>query len=419
MHLPEQDPQVWSAIRAEMLRQQDGLEMIASENYTSLAVMEAVGSVLTNKYAEGYPGRRYYGGCEHVDTIETLAMDRAKQLFGAEHANVQPHSGSQANMSVYLTVLQPGDTVLGLNLAHGGHLTHGMNLNISGKLYKFIPYGVTRDHHRIDFDQVAELARTHRPKLIVAGASAYPREIPHDRFAEIAREVGAKLMVDMAHYAGLVAAGLHHNPVPVADFVTTTTHKTLRGPRAGLVLCRASYATDLNRSVFPGLQGGPLMHVVAGKAVCFGEALKPEFRRYSQAVIENAQALAEVLASGGLALVSGGTDNHLVLVDVTPLGIGGKQAEAALEHCGITVNKNMIPFDTRKPVDPSGVRIGTPALTTRGMGTSEMKQIGAWMLEALRNPADDTVHQRIRTDVSALCQQFPVPATGSDVVSMS
>jgi glycine hydroxymethyltransferase len=411
--IEQQDPDVWSAIAAEMDRQQDGLEMIASENYTSPAVMQAVGSVLTNKYAEGYPGRRYYGGCEHVDVVENLAIERAKQLFGAEHANVQPHSGSQANMAVYLTTLQPGDTVLGLDLAHGGHLTHGMRLNISGILYNFISYGVTRDTHRIDFDQVARLAREHKPKLIVAGASAYPREIPHDRFAEIAHDVGAKLFVDMAHYAGLVAAGLHHNPVPVSDFVTTTTHKTLRGPRAGLCLSKAEYAKDLNRSVFPGLQGGPLMHVIAGKAVCFGEALRDEFKQYAQQVIDNAKTLAETLSAGGLKLVSGGTDNHLMLVDVTTLGIGGKLAEQTLEKCGITVNMNMIPFDERKPMDPSGVRIGTPALTSRGMGTGEMRTIGAWMLEALSSPEDTTLQQRIGGEVSQLCSQFPVPAAAT------
>ena len=408
--LQQQDPDVWAAIAAEMERQQDGLEMIASENYTSVAVMQAVGSVLTNKYAEGYPGRRYYGGCEHVDVVENLARDRAKQLFGAEHANVQPHSGSQANQSVYVTLLQPGDTVLGLDLAHGGHLTHGMKLNLSGQLYKFYSYGVTKDTNRIDFDQVARLAREHKPKLIVAGASAYPREIPHEKFADIARECGAKLFVDMAHYAGLVAAGVHNNPVPVADFVTTTTHKTLRGPRSGLVLCRQEYAKDLDRSVFPGLQGGPLMHVVAGKAVCFGEAMSPEFKAYGQAIIDNAKVLADTLLSGGLKLVSGGTDNHLMLVDVTAVGIGGKLATEALERCGISVNMNMIPFDTRKPMDPSGVRIGTPALTTRGMGVDEMKRVGGWILEALRNPNDAAVQQRVRGEVSQLCAQFPVPA---------
>ncbi|MGE3776288.1 MAG: serine hydroxymethyltransferase [Pirellulaceae bacterium] len=408
-NLATQDPEVWTAIAAEIHRQADGLEMIASENYTSAAVMQATGSPLTNKYAEGYPGRRYYGGCQHVDVVEALAIERAKLLFGAEHANVQPHSGSQANMAVYLTVLQPGDTVLGLDLAHGGHLTHGMKKNVSGILYHFVSYGVTRDTHRIDFDQVAKLAREHRPKLIVAGASAYPREIPHGRFAEIASVVGALLFVDMAHYAGLVAAGLHDNPVPIADFVSTTTHKTLRGPRAGLVLCKNQYAKELNSSVFPGLQGGPLMHVIAGKAVCLGEALRPEFKTYARQIIANSRALADVLLKGGLRLVSGGTDNHLMLVDVTPLGIGGKLAEHILDECGITVNKNMIPFDERKPADPSGIRVGTPALTTRGMGEDEMRRIGAWMLDALRSPSDETLHQRTRAEVSELCRHFPVP----------
>jgi glycine hydroxymethyltransferase len=367
--------------------------------------------VLTNKYAEGYPGRRYYGGCEHVDTVENLARDRLKQLFGAQHANVQPHSGSQANQAVYLTAVQPGDVVLGLDLAHGGHLTHGMKLNLSGILYHFVPYGVTRDTHRIDFDQVARLAREHKPKLIVAGASAYPREIPHAKFAEIAREVGAKLFVDMAHYAGLVAAGLHDNPVPVADFVTSTTHKTLRGPRGGLILCREEYAKDVDRNVFPGIQGGPLMHVIAGKAICFGEALQPSFKAYAQAILDNAKALAEALTAGGGRLVSGGTDNHLMLLDVTPLGIGGKQAEAALGACGITVNKNMIPYDQRKPMDPSGVRIGTPAVTTRGMGTGEMKRIAALILQALKAPDDAELHIRLREEVFDLCDQFAVPNT--------
>lgn len=403
------DPEIWAAVAQEIERQQDGLEMIASENYTSPAVMQAAGSVLTNKYAEGYPGRRYYGGCEHVDVVENLARERAKKLFGAEFANVQPHSGSQANMTIYLTALEPGDTVLGLDLAHGGHLTHGMHLNISGMLYQFVSYGVREDDHRIDFDQVAQLAREHKPKLIVAGASAYPREIPHPRFAEIAADVGAMLMVDMAHYAGLVAAGLHDNPVPLADFVTTTTHKTLRGPRGGLCLAKKKYAKTINSRLFPGLQGGPLMHVIAGKAVCFGEALNPEFKTYCQQVIDNAQALAEVLAGGGLRLISGGTDNHLILVDVTSLGIGGKLAETALGACGITVNKNMVPFDQRKPVDPSGIRIGTPALTSRGMGVDEMRDIGRWMLTALRSPEDDGVQEKIRDQVRQLCTQFPTP----------
>ena len=404
------DPAVWAAIDAEVQRQQDGLEMIASENYTSLAVMEAVGSVLTNKYAEGYPGRRYYGGCEHVDVVERLACERARQLFGAEHANVQPHSGSQANMAVYFTAIEVGDTVLGLDLAHGGHLTHGMRLNVSGQLYNFISYGVSPDTHRIDFDQVARLAREHRPKLIVAGASAYPREIPHDRFASIAEDVGAKLFVDMAHYAGLVAAGLHHNPVPVADFVSTTTHKTLRGPRGGLVLCRQEYAKPLNSRVFPGVQGGPLMHVIAGKAICLEEASQPDFQQYAQAVIDNARVLAEVLMAGGLRLISNGTDNHLMLVDVTPLGIGGKLAEEVLDRCNITVNKNMIPFDQRKPLDPSGIRIGTPALTTRGMRGDEMRRIGEWMLSGLRSPEDEALQRRLRSEVVELCKDFPVPA---------
>ena len=408
--IAKNDPDVWQAIASEIERQADGLEMIASENYTSPAVMQAAGSVLTNKYAEGYPGRRYYGGCQFVDVVEQLAIDRAKQLFGAEFANVQPHSGSQANTAIYLTALEPGDTVLGLDLAHGGHLTHGMKLNISGMLYHFISYGVTRDTQRLDFDQIAALAREHKPKLIVAGASAYPREIPHDKFAEIARGAGAKLMVDMAHYAGLVAAGLHNSPVPMADFVTTTTHKTLRGPRAGLCLAKDEYGKTINSRVFPGIQGGPLMHIIAGKAICFAEALRPDFKQYARQIIENAKALADALLIGGLKLVSGGTDNHLLLVDVTPLGIGGKLAEQALDRCGITINKNMIPYDERKPVDPSGIRIGTPALTTRGMGTPEMRTIGAWMIDALKSPDDDAVLSRIRHEIRQLCQQFPVPA---------
>jgi glycine hydroxymethyltransferase len=408
------DPEVWAAVAGEIERQQDGLEMIASENYTSLAVMQAAGSVLTNKYAEGYPGRRYYGGCEHVDVVENLARDRAKQLFGAEFANVQPHSGAQANMAIYLAALTPGDTVLGLDLAHGGHLTHGMRLNFSGMLYNFVSYGVREDDHRIDFDQLAQLAREHKPKLIVAGASAYPREMEHARFAQIAADVGAQLMVDMAHYAGLVAAGLHDNPVPVADFVTSTTHKTLRGPRGGLCLAKKEYAKVINSRVFPGMQGGPLMHVIAGKAVCFGEALRAEFKTYCQQVIDNCKALAEVLAGGGLSLVSGGSDNHLLLVDVTPLGISGKVAEQTLEQCGITVNKNMIPFDQRKPMDPSGIRIGTPALTTRGMGEEEIRSVGRWILRALRDAENRAVLEEIRGEVRELCAQFPVPAAGGD-----
>ncbi|TWT46411.1 serine hydroxymethyltransferase [Botrimarina hoheduenensis] len=409
-YIEQNDPQVWSAIAAEMDRQQDGLEMIASENYTSPAVQQAVGSVLTNKYAEGYPGRRYYGGCEHVDVVEDIARDRAKELFGAEFANVQPHSGSQANAAVYLALVEPGDTVLGLDLAHGGHLTHGMKLNMSGMLYNFHSYGVRKEDCRLDFDQVARLAREHKPKLIIAGASAYPREIPHAKFREIADEVGAKLWVDMAHYAGIVAAHLHDDPVKVADVVTTTTHKTLRGPRSGLILARQEYAKVLNSRVFPGTQGGPLMHVVAGKAVCFGEALKPEFRTYIQQVLDNAKVLAETLAAGGLRLITGGTENHLMLVDVTPLGIGGKTAETVLERCSITINMNMIPFDERKPMDPSGIRVGTPALTTRGMGIEEMRTIGDWMLQGLKAPEDEKLHARLRAQVGELCTGFPVPS---------
>jgi glycine hydroxymethyltransferase len=412
--LAANDPEVWSAVADEIERQHQGLEMIASENYTTPAVMQAVGSVLTNKYAEGYPGRRYYGGCEFVDVVEDLARNRVKELFGAEFANVQPHSGSQANTAIYLAVLEPGDTVLGLSLAHGGHLTHGMHLNISGMLYNFVSYGVRQDDHRIDFDELAKLAREHKPKLIVAGASAYPREIPHARFAEIAADVGAKLMVDMAHYAGLVAAGLHDNPVPVADYVTSTTHKTLRGPRGGLCLAKKKYAKTINSRVFPGIQGGPLMHVIAGKAVCFAEALQPEFKTYAQQIIDNARVLAESLAGGGLSLVSGGTDNHLLLVNVLPLGVGGKVAESVLEACGITVNKNMIPYDERKPNDPSGIRVGTPALTSRGMGEDEMRTIARWMLESLRAPEDTVVHERIRGEVRDLCTHFPVPAAALD-----
>jgi len=408
--LQNQDVDIFNAINNEAQRQQDGLEMIASENYTSPAIMEAAGSVLTNKYAEGYPGRRYYGGCEVVDVIEDIARDRAKELFGAEYANVQPNSGSQANQAVYLSALDVGDTVLGLDLAHGGHLTHGMRLNLSGKLYNFINYGVTKDTNRIDFDQVAALAKEHKPKMIVAGASAYPREIDHAKFKEIADEVGAILFVDMAHYAGLVAGGAHNSPVPYADFVSTTTHKTLRGPRAGLVMCKKKWAKKLNSAVFPGMQGGPLMHIVAGKAVCFAEALKPEFKQYAANVIANSKALAEGLLKSDLKLVSGGTDNHLVLVDVTPLGIGGSVAEETLDKCGITINKNMIPYDQRQPMDPSGIRIGTPALTTRGMDTDQMTQIAAWIIEALQSADDSAKLESIRGAVKEMCETFPVPA---------
>jgi glycine hydroxymethyltransferase len=407
--IEQQDPEIWAAIVGEQERQRNGLEMIASENYTSPAVMQAMGSVLTNKYAEGYPGKRYYGGCHFVDIAEDLARERARKLFGAEHVNVQPHSGAQANTAVYLAALEPGDVVLGLDLAHGGHLTHGMRLNISGKLYHFHSYGVRPDDHRIDFDQVAALSREHKPKLIVAGASAYPREMEHGKFAEIAQSCGAKLMVDMAHYAGIVAAGLHDDPVPVADYVTTTTHKTLRGPRGGMIICREEHAKKIDSAVFPGIQGGPLMHVIAGKAVCFGEALQDSYRTYIERVLDNAQALAETLLAGGAKLVSGGTDNHLMLADVTPLGVSGRQAEIALERCDITVNKNMIPFDQRKPMDPSGIRVGTPALTTRGLGRQEMQNIGGWILQVLKAPDDETVAQRVRGEVLQLCKQFPVP----------
>jgi glycine hydroxymethyltransferase len=406
------DPEIFAAVEAERRRQTDGLEMIASENYTSAAVLEAVGTVLTNKYAEGYPGKRYYGGCEHVDTVEDLARKRVCTLFGAEHANVQPHAGSQANMAVFLTVLKPGDTFLAMDLAHGGHLTHGMHLNFSGQLYRAVHYGVRESDQRIDFDQVARLAREHRPRLLIAGASAYPREIEHARFAEIAREVGARFMVDMAHYAGLVAADLHDDPVPVADFVTSTSHKTLRGPRSGFVLCREADAKDLDRTVFPGMQGGPLEHVVAGKAVCFGEALQPSFKTYAAQIVANAKVLAETLLAGGVALASGGTDNHLMLADVTTLGLTGRIAEAALDKAGITVNKNMIPFDRRKPLDPSGIRIGTPALTTRGMREPEMRRVGAWILGVLRAPDDESNLTRIRHEIREFASAFPVPGIG-------
>ena len=407
--LQSADPALWQSIQLERTRQHDGLELIASENYTSAAVMEAAGTVLTNKYAEGYPGRRYYGGCEFVDQIETLAIERAKELFGAQHANVQPHAGSQANMSVYLTLLKPGDTYLAMNLAHGGHLTHGHPLNFSGQLYRPIAYGVRESDHRIDFDEVARLAKEHKPKLIVAGASAYPREIDHAKFADIAREVGAKLMVDMAHYSGLVAAGIHNSPVPVADFVTSTSHKTLRGPRSGFVLCREEYGKDLDKSVFPGMQGGPLVHVIAGKAVCFLEAMQPAYKDYAKQIVANAKTLADTLMAGGIKLASGGTDNHLMLCDVTPIGLTGKIAEKALDHAGITVNKNMIPFDQRKAMDPSGIRVGTAALTTRGMKQDEMKKVGQWILTILRAPDDESVAARVQGEIREFCKSFPVP----------
>ncbi len=410
--LPQADPEVFAAIQAEETRQVNGLELIASENYTSAAIMEAAGTVLTNKYAEGYPGRRYYGGCEVVDDVESLARKRACELFGAEHANVQPHAGSQANMAVYLTLLKPGDTILAMDLAHGGHLTHGMHLNFSGQLYNVVHYGVRESDHRLDFDQVASLAREHKPSLIVAGASAYPREIEHPKFAQIAEEVDAKLMVDMAHYAGLVAAGLHDNPVKCADFVTSTTHKTLRGPRSGLILSKKEYAKGIDRSVFPGMQGGPLCHIVAAKAICFGEALRPDFKAYGQQIINNARVLAETLVAGGITLASGGTDNHLMLCDVTSIGLTGKIAEKALDNAAITVNKNMIPFDKRKPLDPSGIRIGTAALTTRGMKEDEMKRVGAWILEVLAAPEDDSVAAKVAGEIEQFASAFPVPGIG-------
>ncbi len=408
--LKNADPEVWQASQGERRRQQEGLEMIASENYTSPAVLEAQGSVLTNKYAEGYPGRRYYGGCEFVDVVERLAIDRVTQLFHAERANVQPHSGAQANMAVYFAALNPGDTILAMDLAHGGHLTHGMRLNFSGKLYHVVSYGVSRENERIDFDQVARQAREHRPKMVVAGASAYPREIDFARFAEICAEVKALLMVDMAHVAGLVAAGLHADPVAVSDFVTSTTHKTLRGPRSGFVLCKKDWIQTVNQSVFPGMQGGPLMHVVAAKAVAFGEALRPDFRVYAAQILANARTLAHELGGLGFRLVSGGTDNHLLLVDVASRGLTGKIAEQSLDAAGITVNKNMIPFDTRPPLDPSGIRIGTPALTTRGMREPEMRTIAGWIGEVLAKPDDTSVQERVRSRVCDLGKQFPAPA---------
>jgi glycine hydroxymethyltransferase len=411
MHVLEQaDPAIWQAIQNECRRQQQGLEMIASENYASAAVMAAQGSVLTNKYAEGYPGRRYYGGCEFVDVVERVALDRLLQLFGAERANVQLHSGAQANMAVYFACLDHGDTILAMDLAHGGHLTHGMRLNFSGKWYKVVSYGVRRDDERLDFDHVARLAKEHRPKLVVAGASAYPREIDFNQFAQICADVGALLLVDMAHIAGLVAAGQHGSPVPTADFVTSTTHKTLRGPRGGFVLCKKDWGPKINSAVFPGLQGGPLMHVIAAKAVAFAEALRPEFKSYAAQTIANARTLAHELERVGFRLVSGGTDNHLLLVDVASRGVTGKTAEQALDDVGITLNKNMIPFDTRPPVDPSGIRLGTPALTTRGMREPEMRAIAGWIGMVLANPADGAAHERVRGGVRDLCAQFPAPA---------
>jgi glycine hydroxymethyltransferase len=408
--LERQDPAVFAAIEDERRRQQRGLEMIASENYTSPAVMECQGSALTNKYAEGYPGKRYYGGCEFVDEIEKLAIERVLKIFGAERANVQLHSGAQANMSVFLAALTPGDTILSMDLAHGGHLTHGMRLNFSGKYFKIVHYGVTKSDERIDFAQVAELARMHHPKLIIAGASAYPRFLDFAKFGEIAKETGALLMVDMAHVAGLVAARLHPDPVPHAEFVTSTTHKTLRGPRAGFILCKNDWGQKINSAVFPGVQGGPLMHVVAAKAVAFGEVLQPSFAEYMKQTLANAKTVAAELQSAGFRIVSGGTDNHLLLVDVASKGVTGKIAEKALEAAGITVNKNMIPYDTRAPLDPAGIRVGTPALTTRGMKEPEMKRIAGWIAEVLNAVEDTSLQTRIRGQVEELCQAFPTPA---------
>jgi glycine hydroxymethyltransferase len=404
------DPDVAHWIREEERRQNHNLELIASENWVSRAVREAQGSVLTNKYAEGYPGRRYYGGCEFIDKVEALAIERAKALFSAEHANVQPHSGSQANMAAYMTVAKPGETILGMNLSHGGHLTHGHPLSFSGKDYKVVAYGVSRDDERVDFEELARLAREHRPKIIIAGASAYVRELDFRRFAEVAEEVGAALVVDIAHIAGLVIAGLHMSPVPYAPIVTSTTHKTLRGPRGGLILCRTVHAKDLDRNVFPGVQGGPLEHVIAAKAVAFAEAATPEFRDYQRRIVENAKALAGALSKRGFRLVSGGTDNHMMLVDVGARGISGKDAEKALDRLQITVNKNTIPFDTRPPMVASGVRIGTPAVTSRGMGPAEMDTIADCIARALDAIGDAAVEESVRRTVGELCAGFPLVA---------
>ncbi|MED3666188.1 serine hydroxymethyltransferase [Geobacillus kaustophilus] len=407
-YLPQQDPQVFAAIEQERKRQHAKIELIASENFVSRAVMEAQGSVLTNKYAEGYPGRRYYGGCEYVDIVEDLARERAKQLFGAEHVNVQPHSGAQANMAVYFTVLEHGDTVLGMNLSHGGHLTHGSSVNFSGIQYNFVEYGVDPETHVIDYDDVREKARLHRPKLIVAGASAYPRIIDFAKFREIADEVGAYLMVDMAHIAGLVAAGVHPNPVPYAHFVTTTTHKTLRGPRGGMILCQEQFAKQIDKAIFPGIQGGPLMHVIAAKAVALGEALQDDFKVYAKRVVENAKRLAAALQNEGFTLISGGTDNHLLLVDLRPQQLTGKTAEKVLDEVGITVNKNTIPYDPESPFVTSGIRIGTAAVTTRGFGLEEMDEIAAIIGLVLKNVGSEQALEEARQRVAALTEKFPL-----------
>jgi glycine hydroxymethyltransferase len=402
------DPEVAAAIDAEVLRQHEGLEMIASENFVSEAVLEAAGSVFTNKYAEGYPGKRYYGGCEFTDVVESLARDRAKKLFGAEHANVQPHSGSSANMEAYAAVLQPGDTILGLNLAHGGHLTHGHPLNFSGKTYKVVAYGVRKDTETIDYDELAEIAQREKPKMIIGGGSAYSRIFDFPRMRQIADSVGAIFLVDMAHFAGLVAGGAHPSPVPHAQIVTSTTHKTLRGPRSGLILSKEQFAKDIDKYVFPGAQGGPLVHIIAAKAVCFGEALKPEFKDYAYQVVKNAKALAETMVAEGYRVISGGTDTHLFLVDVFSKGMLGSEAENALGRAGITVNKNAIPFDTNPPMKPSGIRIGSPALTTRGMKEDEMRAIAKWIAEALNNRTNESALEKIRKQVLELAEAFPL-----------
>ena len=406
--LAQSDPEIAAAIANETTRQAEGLELIASENFVSTAVLEAAGSVMTNKYAEGYPGKRYYGGCEFVDVAEALAIARAKALFGADHVNVQPHSGAQANMAVYLTLLKPGDVVLGMNLAHGGHLTHGHPLNFSGKLYTIVPYGVRQDDERLDYEEFERLAHEHKPKVLIAGASSYSRVIDFERMGKVARAVGAPLVVDMAHIAGLVAGGQHPSPVPHADFVTTTTHKTLRGPRGGMVMCRQQYAKDLDRAVFPGVQGGPLMHVIAAKAVCFRDAATPEFKDYQKQLVANAKRLSAAMTAAGFRIVSGGTDNHIVLVDTFSQGITGKAAEAALGTAGITVNKNAIPFDKNPPMVASGVRLGTPAVTTRGMGEAQMDEIAGLIARALATPDDSAALTMVKAEVEQLCRKFPL-----------
>ena len=408
--LEEFDPEIAQAIKGEVDREAYTLEMIASENFVSESVMEALGSVMTNKYAEGYPGKRYYGGCEHVDVAEALAIERAKKLFNAEHANVQPHSGSQANMAVYHTVLKPGDTIMGMNLSHGGHLTHGSPVNFSGYTYTVVPYGVNKETELIDYDEVARLAREHKPEMIVVGASAYPRVIDAVKFREIADEVGAKIMTDIAHPAGLVATGLYPSPVPYSEFVTTTTHKTLRGPRGGMILCREEFAKEVNKRIFPGIQGGPLMHVIAAKAVAFKEALNDDFVTYQKQVVSNAKHLAERLVSAGFKIVSGGTDTHLLLVDLCNKDITGKAAEEALDLAGITVNKNTVPFETRSPFVTSGIRIGTPALTTRGMKEKEMDRVGDMIVETLEHIDEPDFHAKTRVKIKEFCEQFPLYA---------